>query len=170
MPVIAGTQYAQPSDLANLGLIGGVLASISTATQNAALQAASAVADSQLQGAFILPLTQWSYDLVRAVCIIAAYDLLTSKGYNPATGADPNIRARYADAMSWLDRVSKGQESPAYIIDSSTSNSGQTTPPPADGSTVYSTQGGFQLQTTSVRGWTDRGLPSPPFDNGTGPL
>jgi phage gp36-like protein len=167
MPVVAGTQYATRADLANLGLIGAALSSVSPATQDAALLAASAIADSQLQGQFVLPITSWGQDLVRAVCIIAAYDLLTSRGYGPQQGVDDNIRKRFEDAMHWLDRVSKGEETPAYLIDSSISQSGQTMPPPVDGSTVFSTSGGFQMQTSPTRGWTDRGAPAPPVDNGT---
>jgi phage gp36-like protein len=158
MPVVQGTQYATTNDLANLGLIGGVLTGISTPTQQAALIAASAIVDAKIQSKFILPLLQWGFDLVRAVCIIAAYDLLVGKGYNPATGADPNIRQRYLDTIEWLDEVGRGEDTLAAVVDSS------TPPGPGDGS-INSTADGFQLVTTAVRGWTDRGVGTPPIDS-----
>jgi phage gp36-like protein len=172
MPVFGSpTPYAVRADLANLGLIGGVLSSISTTAQDAALLAASGVADASLQSRYIMPLTQWGQDLVRCVCIIAAYDLLTAKGYNPATGADENIRERYLDQLAWLKEVGKGNDTPSYIVDSSTNHAGAVnSSTAADGSVVTTTEGGLQMVTSSVRGWTDRGAPSPPVDNGTGSL
>jgi phage gp36-like protein len=168
MPVVTGTQYATTTDLANLGLIGGVLASIATSVQNAALIAASAIADAELAGQYILPITSWGQDLVRAVCVIAAYDLLTSRGYNPTSPADANIRLRYLDALAWLREVGDGKASPGGIIDSSLAQDGQSLPTPTDGSVVFSTEGGFQLQTTSPRGWTDRGSCAPVNDDDNG--
>lgn len=155
MPVLAGTVYATTTDLANLGLIGGVLSSVPGPAQTEALQAASAIADSYLQSHFVLPITQWGYDLVRVVCIVAAYDILVSKGYNPAAGPDTNIRQRYQDALEWLDEVSKGIQSPVNIVDSS------TPPVPVDGSGTTRVDG-FAVVTTDVRGWTDRGVGTPP--------
>lgn len=170
MPVISGTQYAQPSDLLNLGLIGSALSSVSGTVQNAALLAASGLADSKLQARYVLPLTQWGQDLVRAVCIIAAYDLLTSRGFGIQQGVDDNIRKRYLDALAWLQDIADEKTSLAYAIDSSTNHAGATTPAPADGSTVVSTSGAFQGQVDPPRGWTDRGATSPPIEDGTGPL
>lgn len=151
MPVASGTQYAVRTDLANLGLIGGVLASILPAVQDAALAAAASVADSYLQGRYVLPLSSWGQDLVAAVCAIAAYNLMASKGYNPAAGADPNIRQRYLDAIEWLRGVAKETETPASIVDAS------TLAPDSGDSTSTQTHGGLQLTTSNVRGWTGRG-------------
>jgi phage gp36-like protein len=154
MPVLAGTVYATTTDLGNLGLLGAALQNVSGAAQAEALQAASAVADSYLQGQYILPLSQWGYDLVRAVCIIAAWDLLAARGYSPQSQADQNVRQRYEDALGWLDEVSKGIQTPVNIIDASTA------PTDGDGSDVTVIDGGSVVSTT-VRGWTDRGVGSP---------
>lgn len=159
MPVLAGTVYATTTDLQHLGLLGSALSTLDPAAQTEALQAASAIADSYLQGQYILPLTQWGYDLVRVVCIIAAWDLLAARGYNPQS-PDENIRQRYVDALNWLDEVSKGIQTPVNILDSS------TVPSDGDGSDVSVIDGG-SLVTTTVRGWTDRGVGSPP--SGTDP-
>ena len=156
MPVQSSTQYATQTNLAQLGLIGGVLTSISGTIQDAALVAASAIADSYLQSRYDLPLTNWGQDLVRVVCQIAAYDLLTSKGFNPATGPDENIRQRYLDALAWLQEVSQGKQTPAYVVDSSTGSGSLPPVSPTDGSVALSTGGGLQMQTANVRGWTSR--------------
>lgn len=159
MPVLAGTVYATRTDLTQIGLVGAALANVPTAAQDEALQAASAIADSYLQGQFILPLTQWGYDLVRAVCVIAAWDCLAARGYAPQSQADQNVYKRYQDALAWLDEVSKGIQTPVNVLDSS------TTPTNPDGGTVSAVDGG-SVVTTSVRGWTDRGVGTPAWSPG----
>ena len=155
MPVLAGTVYATTTDLTNIGLLGAALSNVPAGAQTEALQAASAVADSYLQGQYILPLTQWGYDLVRAVCIIAAWDLLAARGYSPQSSGDANVRQRYEDALHWLDEVSKGTQTPVNVQDSSSAAS------PPEGSVELPVDGG-SVVTTQVRGWTDRGVGSPP--------
>lgn len=157
MPVLAGTVYATRTDLTNIGLLGAALANVSTGAQDEALQAASAVADSYLQSHYVLPLVQWGYDLVRAVCCIAAWDCLTARGFSPQSQGDQNVYKRYEDAINWLDEVSKGLQSPANIVDSSTPAT------PATGSDTVRIDG-FSITTTAVRGWTDRGVGTPPDD------
>lgn len=157
MGLVTGTQYAQPSDLANLGLVGAALANVTGTTQTAALVAASAVVDSYLESAYDLPLANYGSDLVRVTSVIAAYDIMTSRGYNPMAGADQNIRQRYLDAIAWLQQVKDGAQTPAYIIDAS----GNSGPVPDDGDdSVDTVAGGFGLTSSPVRGWTDRGTPS----------
>lgn len=155
MPVLVGTVYATTTDLTRIGILGNALANVDSNAQTEALQYASAVADSYLQSHFVLPLTQWGYDLVGAVCAIAAWTLLAVRGYNPQSQSDQNIRARYEDTLKWLDEVSKGLQAPVNIVDSS------TPPQPVDGSGATRIDG-FSVVTTAVRGWTDRGVGSPP--------
>jgi phage gp36-like protein len=140
MPVVAGTPYAVRADLAALGLLSGALSNVPTGTQDAALLAASGVADSYLQSQYTLPLTSWGYDLLRAVCIIAAYDLMTSRGYNPVGNVDQNIRLRYLDVIAWLEGIASGEETPASVVDSG-SGSGSSS---------------FSIRSSAIRGWTHR--------------
>jgi phage gp36-like protein len=119
MPVVTGTQYASQTDLAQLGLAGGALQNVTPTIQDAALLAASALADSYLESRFTLPLTSWGKDLSRVVCFIAAYDILTSRGYSPQS-PDDHIRQRYQDALAWLQEVSQGTQTPSHVADSST--------------------------------------------------
>jgi phage gp36-like protein len=158
MPVFGGgTQYAQPSDLVNLGMLGAAFASVAPTTQNAALLAASGLADASLQSRYILPLKQWGQDLVRAVCIVAAYDLMTSRGYSTQS-PDDHIRQRYLDALAWFKSVGSGDDTPSYVIDSSVNQTGAVVAATtSDDSVVTTTEGGLQLTTTNVRGWTRRG-------------
>lgn len=104
--------YATRTQLGQFGIRAAALAGIPTGDQDAALEAASDLADSYLRSRFTLPLTVWQDDLRRAVCSIAAYDLLSSRGYNPDAGADTNVRQRYEDAIRWLERVAAGQVTP----------------------------------------------------------
>lgn len=109
--------YATRDDLARLGLPQAVISAIPLTDQDAALEAASDLADSYLRARYTLPLLSWQDDLRRAVCHIAAYDLLVRRGFNP-TGADEQVRLRYEDAIRWLERVAQGLLSPD-IVDSS---------------------------------------------------
>lgn len=156
MPVQSGTQYATTTDLANLGLIGGALQNVTTQVQNAALLAASAVADSYLQSRYDLPIANWGQDLVRVVCAIAAYDILTSRGYSPQS-QDDHIRQRQQDGIAWLKEVSQGLQTPAYLVDVTSNTGTASSVTTSDDSVVTTTSGGLQMVTSNVRGWTDRG-------------
>lgn len=110
--------YATTTDLATFGLSADALAGIDTNAQTAALTAASRLADGYLRARFTLPIATPSVDLVEAVCKIAAYTLLSARGFNPEAGADQNIRDRYRDALAWLKDVAAGTATPA-LTDSS---------------------------------------------------
>lgn len=154
MPVLAGTRYASQTDLTRIGLVGAALVNVPSAALDEALDAASAIADSYLQGQYVLPLSQWGYDLVRAVCAIASWDCLTARGYNPQSQGDQNVYKRFQDALTWLDEVSKGTQTPINIIDASTVGTA------TDGSAVTEIESG-SVVSTQVRGWTDRGVGTP---------
>lgn len=110
--------YATTSDLYRLALRQAALSGIPAAEQDAALEAASCVADSYLQARYQLPLAAWDDDLRRAVAIIAAYDLLSGRGFAPE-GSDEHVRLRYEDALRWLRDVSTGVVTPVGIVDAS---------------------------------------------------
>ena len=104
--------YATRDDLFRLGLPEGALRGVPPATIEDALEAASRLADSYLRARYALPLSSWDEALTRAVAIIAAYDLMAVRGYDPARGADEVLRLRYEDAIRWLERVAAGAVSP----------------------------------------------------------
>ncbi len=101
------TAYATTADLTRFAVNASAFGGISTLDQQAALAAASSYADSKLRGRFALPLLAWGDDLRRAVCYIAAYDLLSVRGFNPVAGSDSNLRQRYEDGVKWLDGVER---------------------------------------------------------------
>src|SRR5689334_16114345 len=69
----------------------------------AGLVAACDLVDSYLRGRFTLPLKSHGQDLTRAACIIAAYDLVTGRGYNPHNQGDDSsqLDKRYEATVSW---------------------------------------------------------------------
>jgi phage gp36-like protein len=115
------TRYATTADLARLGISSAALQGVATATQEAALDACSAVADGYLRArGYVLPLTTWSNDLTRAVAVLAAFDLLVTRGYDPSAGTDDVLLKRVEMATSWLRDVAASRITPA-LTDSTTS-------------------------------------------------
>ena len=79
------TRYATTTNLVRLGIRAEALSGVATAVQEEALDAASAVADGYLRArGYVLPITAWSADLTRAVAILAAFDLLVTRGFEPS--------------------------------------------------------------------------------------
>lgn len=107
------TRYASTTNLTRLGLRSEALTGIATATQEAALDAASALADGYLRSrGYVLPLSAWSDDLTRVVAILAAFDLLVTRGFDPSSGADDVMLRRVEMATSWLRDVAAGRVTP----------------------------------------------------------
>lgn len=116
------SSYATPDDLVALGVSSAAVAGFTAAQQQAALDAASDVADGYLRSRFQLPLVApYTSDLKRAVCAIAAFDLLTVGGFNPEPGGDEVIAKRADDARAWLRDVADGRVTPALTDSSSAS-------------------------------------------------
>lgn len=107
------TRYANTTNLARLGIRAEALTGIATAVQEEALDAASAVADGYLRArGYVMPLTAWSTDLTRAVAILAAFDLLVTRGYDPQAGGDDVLLRRVEMATTWLRDVAAGRVTP----------------------------------------------------------
>jgi phage gp36-like protein len=111
--------YADRTDLVRLGLRAEALTGVTTDAQDAALEAASDVADSYLRARYELPLTAWGDDLRRAVAAIAALDVMTARGFSPAAGADDLLMRRQEQALTWLKDVAANR---------ATVSGGNTTP------------------------------------------
>lgn len=105
-------QYASLADLYKHGAPVRVFGQLDDATKTAGLVSASAKVATFLRARYVLPLLTWDDSIVEATCKIATYDLLSVRGYNPAAGADPNIRDRYVDALVFLEKVQKSQAHP----------------------------------------------------------
>jgi phage gp36-like protein len=111
-------QYATLDDLAQLGLKRLATAGITDADLNAALVAASELADGYLRAQFMLPLVSWGADLRRHVAMLAAWDILSAqRGFNPDGPANEIWLQRHDQAMAWFRDISRGVVSP-NVIDS----------------------------------------------------
>ena len=141
---MAGTVYATQAQLKQLGISPAAIANVASGDIDVALQAASDRISEAFPAQWKLPLTQWSMSITEKTCEIAAYKLLSVRGYNPAAGADPIVRLNYEDAMKWIEMVAKGLLTPD-VTDSSTM--------PVEGQPSF-----LPLPISSrSRGWTDRG-------------
>lgn len=140
--------YASATDLTTYGLPATALGQLTSPQILAALVEASSRVDSFLRGRFALPLLSWETDITQATCAIAAYNLLSIRGYNPGSGADINIRDRYLDTLKWLAQVQKNMAHPNV-----TPSAAQTTSyaqPNITTSSVISLSSG---RTARNRGW-----------------
>jgi len=132
--------YATRTDLTRFGLPSSALTGVADATQDAALEAASDVADSYMRSRYELPLTGYGDDLKRAVCGLAAWDLLTTRGYDPNSGGDEAVKLRHDAALAWLKDVAAGR---AHV------SGGLTTPGP----TRHARAGAPSVTSSRLRGW-----------------
>jgi phage gp36-like protein len=113
------------------------MVAISATKKTEQLAATTELASGILAARFDLPITSWGGDLTQAVCKIAAYEILSVRGFNP-DGDDKNVRDRYDDAMKWLADVAAGRITPIGLVDS--------TPDTED-------LGGAEVVTVASRGW-----------------
>lgn len=123
---MAVTIYATAAELDALGASAEILAALPTSEKEEALAVASALCDGYLAQRYILPIRAFCPDLKRAVLAIASYDLISARGYDPASTDNGNIRQRYLDAIEWLKAVADGELTPDI-----TDSSGDDDPDPA---------------------------------------
>lgn len=104
------SQYATLEEFGKYGLPGIATSGLADADIGDAIAGASAMADSYIANrGYALPLTSWGADLTRAVCQIAAWDVLVHlRGVNPEDAAHAAIAKGRDDATAWLRDVSKG--------------------------------------------------------------
>jgi phage gp36-like protein len=102
--------YATIADLQEVGLPPGALSGVDAPARTAALEKASAYADTFLRDKYRLPLAE-PYDpsLVDAVVQIACYRLMTRRGFNPEDPGDQAVRLGRDDAVVFLTRIANGQ-------------------------------------------------------------
>jgi phage gp36-like protein len=132
--------YATRTDLYRLGLREAAFVGISTADQDAALEAASDTADSYLRSRYVVPFTGHGDDLKGAVCRMAAYELLAARGYSPSAGNDESLENRNDKALTWLKDVSAGR---AHV------SGGNTTP----AATRHARASSPRVDSDRTRGW-----------------
>ncbi len=99
--------YATLADLTTTGLPATALGALTSAQQQGALDDASAEMDGYFAGRYALPLSSWDVSVTKVCLKIAVWNLLKTRGFNPASGADSTIRMDYDDALDWLNRVQR---------------------------------------------------------------
>ena len=128
--------YATPAQFALYGL---PTAALDGADSQDYLDGAFAQINSYLRGRYLLPIVNIPTELVRAECVIATYDFLSFRGFDPEQGADKNIWQRYLKTVSWLEGIADGKinldiaadQTPVYneggpIVSSKTRDSSDT--------------------------------------------
>lgn len=109
--------YATIADLRALGLSGNVLSQTSEENIEAALWAASCEADGMLAMRYTRPITQWGADVRLAVCKLAAWHVLSARGFNPESPSDASVRRNRDDAFAWLSGVAKNEWEATGVVD-----------------------------------------------------
>ncbi len=103
------TAYATRTELYALGVSDEALTDVSTTDQDTALESASRTVDSYLRGRYGTPFpSPYPYELREKTCHVAAWNLMSTRGFNPSGGMDEAVRLRYEDAIKWLTNVARG--------------------------------------------------------------
>ncbi len=118
--------YCELEDLTLVGIRAEALAPVPPETRQAAIDAAAEFMDGYFRARYALPgkkpgwevFEDWGQDVVRCNAILAVWDLMVVRGFNPASGADVVLRMRYEDLVGrpgqrgWLDKVSAQEIQP----------------------------------------------------------
>lgn len=112
---MASVQYALAADFAKHGLPAAALDGF-TGDVDQILTKSSAKVNSYLRGRYKLPLTAPVPDeIIEATCWLAAYSVMTVRGYDPNNDCDLTIESRYRDLIGrpmqpgWLQEVARGR-------------------------------------------------------------
>ncbi len=120
--------YAVLADLYVFGLPLVAMGSVSTATQQRVLDGRNDYADDKLRARYRLPLIEpYPESLKQNICMLAAWDLLMIRGYNPSAAADVNIATRGEMAMKWFDDVERQRAHP-NVVESTSPTPGYAAP------------------------------------------
>jgi hypothetical protein len=110
------SQYCQPSDITLYAINPLALQGVDNAAQVAACIDASSEADGYLNDRYPPPyFSPFPTSLIINVTYLAAYRLMTRRGFNPSAGADSRIAENYWAAtfnphtgvLGWLSRVKR---------------------------------------------------------------
>lgn len=105
--------YATLEDLYNYGLPLVAMGDVSTATQQKILNGRNDFADDKMRARYLLPLlTPYPVSLIQNICMLAAWDIMMVRGYNPSAGPDANIELRGKMALDWFDGVERQRVHP----------------------------------------------------------
>ena len=107
--------YATLSDL-YLVMPLAVMGTVSAGTQQSILDSRNDFADDKLRARYKLPLqTPYPASLKQHICHLAAWDIMRTRGFNPAAGADPVIQSQAEYAFRWFDDVERQRAHPNVV-------------------------------------------------------
>lgn len=106
----SGVSYSTPAQFNVYGLPAVALDGFGGVVQDY-LDTAFAEVNSYLRGRYDLPMTVSPppIELVKAECVVAGYDLISVRGFDPERGADRIIILRYDKTMKWLMAIADGK-------------------------------------------------------------
>lgn len=117
-----GNVYATQADRNLYGVPSTALGALTSQQVDAALARASAVMDTFFGGRYAMPLASWDVSVTSCCVYLADYYLLSSRGFNPAAGADANVLARYEEMFAgrpgvepWLKQVQRRAAHPDVV-------------------------------------------------------
>jgi len=145
------TTYGSIAGMQTVGVRPEAIAKFTAPEKQAALDAISKTMDMSFRKKFTLPFIQVGADIHRMANILAAYDLLSGRGFNP--DADDNIVTRAEAERKTLRYIAAGLLVPD-VIDSSVA------------AVEGSQSGGPQVISSASRGYSVRGAPFSGFGRG----
>ena len=120
-------QYVSNVEFALYGLTPAALASFSDDQKTAALVAASAHADGYIGQRYKLPLNGTiPADLKMHVAKIAAWFIMSGRGFKPGSTDGDSLHDAYNDATKWLQQVAEGKATIAGVTDADTEDADTT--------------------------------------------
>lgn len=141
--------YATLSDLYALGVPASVISTVSVPTQQAKLDAANAKVESYLNTKFRLPLGSWGADLREASAVIAAYECVVERGFDPEHAGDKVLKDRAEAAIKWLEGISNGDIIPVVTEGPPTVSGKSYVRQPV----INQVTGSFTTSRATGRGW-----------------
>lgn len=109
--------YATLTDLYRYGAPATAFGDLADSDLQAGLDEASTKVDEFLAARYPLPLISWPVSITEYTCRIAAYNLISVRGFNPALGneGDQQLEKRYTHAIAQLTLIQKQQLHPAVV-------------------------------------------------------
>lgn len=132
--------YSHPSELLVFSGPSAAFGTISPNDRAEAILAATSLINSYLQQRYTLPLSVWGKDIRRACALLAAYDLLLSRGIFRDESQQKNLQLQYDQIIKWLEKIRDGIVTPDGMVDA----------------TPEVNNGGGVLYTRAKRGWGAR--------------
>lgn len=147
--------YATAQDFSQLGLPAKALAGVSAGDVDAMLESASRVVDSYIGSRYTLPLVTYDKSVTIAVCKIAAYELLSRRGFAAGAADAEQVEKRYQQALTWCRDVARGLALPAppTTTDATKPPVNPNAAPYVQQRSVDATTGDVTIGTPSTRGW-----------------